>query len=155
MGRGGVCAGAAPARAFLDLEAPVTAGQAALIADVILAVHAGYVLFVVGGQITILLGWWRRWEWTRGRVFRVAHLAAIGFVVWEAWAGVACPLTVWESRFRELAGADAYPVSFMAYWLRELIFYRAPEWVFTLLYTVFSLVVVASYLFYPPRARRH
>lgn len=132
----------------------MTAGQAAPIADAILAVHAGYVLFVVGGQITILLGWWRGWEWTRGRVFRVAHLAAIGLVVWEAWAGVACPLTVWESRYRELAGAGAYPVSFMAYWLRELIFYSAPDWVFTLLYTVFSLIVVASYLLNPPRARR-
>jgi len=133
----------------------MTAGQHALFADAILAVHGGYVLFVVGGQIAILLGWWRGWEWTRGRVFRVAHLAAIGLVVWEAWAGVACPLTVWENRYRELAGADAYPISFMAYWLREFIFYSAPDWVFTLLYTVFSLIVIASYLLNPPRARKY
>jgi hypothetical protein len=133
----------------------VTAGQSALIADAILAAHAGYVLFVVGGQMMILIGWWRRWEWTRGRVFRVTHLAAIGLVVWEAWAGVACPLTVWENRYRELAGGGAYPVSFMAYWLRELVFYSAPDWVFTVLYTVFSLIVVASYLLNPPRARQH
>jgi polyferredoxin len=133
----------------------VIAGQSALIADAILAAHAGYVLFVVGGQAMILVGWRRRWQWTRGRVFRVAHLVAIGLVVWEAWAGVACPLTVWESRYRELAGAGAYPVSFMAYWLRELIFYSAPDWVFTLIYTVFSLIVVASYLLNPPRARQH
>ncbi|MBI5611848.1 MAG: DUF2784 domain-containing protein [Gammaproteobacteria bacterium] len=130
-------------------------GQHALIADAILAVHAGYVLFVIGGQLLILLGWWRGWEWTRGRLFRVAHLAAIVLVVWEAWTGVACPLTVWENHHRALAGAGAYPVSFMAYWLRELIFYSAPDWVFTLLYTVFSLIVVASYLLNPPRRRRH
>ena len=132
----------------------MTVGHYALLADAILVAHAAYVLFVVGGQVLILLGAWRGWGWTRNPAFRLAHLAAIGFVVWEAWAGVACPLTVWENRLRELAGSDAYSMSFIAYWLRELLFYSAPEWVFTVLYTTFSLIVIVTCVFYPPRRRR-
>ncbi len=37
----------------------VSAGHYALAADALLVAHAGYVLFVVGGQILILLGAWR------------------------------------------------------------------------------------------------
>jgi len=133
----------------------VTAGHYSLIADVILAAHAGYVLFVVGGQVTILLGWWRDWEWTRGRVFRLAHLVAIGFVVWEVWAGVACPLTVWENHFRALAGGGAYATGFSGYWLQKILFYTAPDWIFTIVYTAFGLVVIATYRLYPPRRPRH
>ncbi len=131
----------------------VSAGYYALVADALLVAHAGYVLFVVGGQLLILLGAWRGWGWTRNPVFRYAHLAAIGFVVWEAWAGVACPLTVWEDHFRQLAGGGAYEIGFIGHWLQKIIFYRAPDWIFTLVYTAFSLVVIASYLLYPPRRR--
>lgn len=133
----------------------MTVGHYALLADAILVAHAAYVLFVVGGQVLILLGGWRRWGWTRNPAFRLAHLAAIGFVVWEAWAGVACPLTVWENRLRELAGTGAYSTSFLGHWMQKLLFYQAPDWVFTLLYTLFSLVVVVTYVLYPPgRGRR-
>ena len=102
----------------------------------------------------ILLGAWRGWGWTRNPVFRYAHLAAIGFVVWEAWAGVACPLTIWENDFRQLAGGGAYETGFIGHWLQKILFYRAPDWIFTLVYTAFSLVVIASYFLYPPRRRR-
>lgn len=132
----------------------MTSNHYGLLADAILIAHVAYVLFVIGGQISILLGAWRGWAWTRNPLFRFAHLAAIGFVVWETWAGAACPLTVWENHFRQLAGGGAYETGFIGYWLQKLLFYRAPDWIFTLVYTAFSLVAIASFLLYPPR-RRH
>lgn len=121
------------------------------LADGVLVLHALYVLFVVGGLLLILAGWWRSWRWTRAFWFRMLHLAAIGFVMLEAWFGVPCPLTGLESRLRVLAGAEGYATSFIGHWLSRLIFYEAPAWTFTALYTVFVALVIAVLLFYPPR----
>jgi hypothetical protein len=121
------------------------------LADAVLVLHAFYVLFVVGGLLLILAGWIRGWAWTRGQWFRLLHLAAIGFVVLEAWFGVPCPLTVLESRLRVFSGTDGYATSFIGYWLSKLIFHDAPPWAFTVVYTAFAVLVVAVFVFHPPR----
>lgn len=126
-----------------------------LLADGTLALHAAFVIFVIGGQLLILAGWLRGWRWTRRSIFRWAHLGAIGFVVLEAWFGVLCPLTVLENEFRLRAGVETYQMSFIGYWLDRLLYYDAPAWVFTTAYTAFSLLVVLTFLLYPPRHRRH
>lgn len=123
------------------------------LADLALVVHAAYVLFVVGGQILIVAGWALGWWWTRHLVFRLLHLAAIGFVTLEAWFGVACPLTVFENALRARAGVAAYERSFVSHWLERLIFYAAPDWIFTVIYTVFAALVVLTWLAYPPRRK--
>ncbi len=127
------------------------ASYSELLADVVLVLHTLFVLFVVGGLLLTLLGWWRGWAWTRNIYFRWLHLAAIGFVVLEAWFGVPCPLTVLESRLRVLAGGPGYAASFIGYWLQRLLFYEAEPWVFTAVYTAFALLVVALFVFHPPR----
>jgi len=123
------------------------------LADLVLVAHAAYVGFVVGGQILIIAGWIRGWEWTRGWIFRLLHLVAIGLVMLEAWLGINCPLTVLENFLRFQAGAAAYESSFIAHWLRWIIFYAAPEWIFTLIYTVFTILVILTWLAYPPRRK--
>lgn len=121
------------------------------LADAVLVLHALYVVFVVGGLLLILAGWWRSWGWTRDFWFRMLHLTAIGFVMLEAWFGVPCPLTVLESRLRVFAGAEGYATSFIGYWLNRLIFYEAPAWAFTVVYSVFAVLVVAVFVLHPPR----
>ncbi|MFP5344217.1 MAG: DUF2784 domain-containing protein [Gammaproteobacteria bacterium] len=127
------------------------AGLYSLLADGVLILHASYVLFVIGGQALIVAGWIRRWTWTRNRWFRWLHLGAIGFVVAEAWMGVRCPLTVLENALRGLAGDTRYEMSFIGYWLNHLLFYDAPEWAFTTIYTLFGLLVLVTLALYPPR----
>lgn len=122
-------------------------------ADIVLAVHAAYIVFVVGGQALIFMGWIRGWEWARSRVFRLVHLMAIGLVMLEAWLGVRCPLTTLENFLRSRAGVDGYQSSFVVHWLRWVIFYTAPEWIFTLIYTVFTVLVILTWLAYPPRRK--
>lgn len=124
-----------------------------LLADVIAVAHFGFVLFVVLGQVLILIGWAAGWAATRNIWFRVAHLAAIGFVVVEAWLGVLCPLTVIESDLRALAGESGYDKSFVAYWLDRLMYFEAPFWMFTVGYTVFGLLVLLTFVGYPPKGR--
>ncbi|MGE5240889.1 MAG: DUF2784 domain-containing protein [Bacteroidota bacterium] len=124
------------------------------LADLTLAVHAAYVLFVIGGQTLILAGWVCGWHWTRDLLFRLIHLISIGFVLLEGWLGVTCPLTVLENILRMKSGATVYERSFVSHWLERLIFYTAPEWVFTAVYTVFACFVVVTWWLYPPMRKK-
>ena len=120
-------------------------------ADAILLVHVLFVLFVVLGLALIYLGRWRGWNWIYHLWFRISHLAAIGFVVIQSWLGEICPLTIWEMNLRAKAGNAVYDGAFIAHWLQALLYYEAPLWVFTLIYTLFGLLVGASWLWIPPR----
>jgi polyferredoxin len=124
-----------------------------LLADATLLLHAAFVLFVVAGQIVILIGWAAAWRFTQYRLWRLVHLGSIGFIVLEAWFGVPCPLTVLENVLRVAAGDSGYTRGFIREWLGRLIFYDAPLWVFTALYTAFALLVVVTFIAYPPRRR--
>ena len=122
-------------------------------ADLTLFVHAAFVVFVVGGQVLILAGWMLGWRWTRNPAFRLVHAGGIALVVLESWLGVVCPLTWMEFRLRAAAGSPLHADSFIGYWLQRLIFYDAPSWVFTLVYTCFAVVVAVTLVFHPPRRR--
>ena len=122
-----------------------------LLADTLLFAHVLFVLFVVIGLVLILIGKFAAWEWVRNPWFRVVHLVAIGVVAAQSWVGVICPLTTWEMALRERAGDVTYPGSFIAHWLETILYYEAPAWVFTLCYTVFATVVVASWIWVRPR----
>ena len=121
-------------------------------ADTILVIHFAFVAFVVLGLILVFVGKLLSWSWVRNRRFRIAHLAAIGFVVLQSWFSVICPLTLWEMELRDKAGGVTYPGSFVAHWLETLLYYRAPDWVFVLLYTLFGALVVGSWFWVRPRA---
>jgi hypothetical protein len=120
----------------------------ALLADAVLIVHFLFVLFVVGGLLAIWAGALIGWVWVRNLRFRVAHLAAILFVMAESLVGIACPLTVWEDFLRQTGSGGA---SFMQRWVGRLIFYDLPEWAFTLAYVLFALAVLATFLLVRPR----
>lgn len=122
-----------------------------ILADITVIVHVAYVLFVVLGVVAILLGWLRNWQWVRNPWFRYLHLTMIVVVVAEAWCGITCPLTTWEQNLRRLAGQQAYRGDFIANFLHEVLFFDAPDWVFTLCYTAFGLLIAATFILAPPR----
>lgn len=117
----------------------------------IVITHTAYAAFVVLGLCLILLGIARNWNWIRNFKFRVIHLAMIGIVVAETWCGIICPLTTWEKDLRRLAGESSYQGDFLANWVHELLFFEFPSWVCTLLYALFGLAVVATFIVAPPR----
>lgn len=127
---------------------------ARILADVVVVVHALFVVAVVFGQAGILLGLALGWGWVRNCWLRVLHLAAIGVVAAQAVCGVVCPLTTLENSLRRLAGQQAYPGAFVGYWAHRLLFFEAPPWVFTAAYCTFGLVVVATFVLGPPRRPR-
>jgi len=123
-----------------------------VIADLIAAIHAGYVAFVVIGFVVILVGWAAQWHCVRNLCFRVVHLAMILFVCCEALTGATCPFTAWENASRVRAGEPAYSRDFIGYWLDWLIYYSAPDWVFTAVYLTFGALVLLALWFVPIRS---
>ncbi len=122
-----------------------------LAADLLLFGHVLFVAFVVFGLVLILTGKVFAWDWVRNTWFRYGHLAAIGIVVLQSWVGVICPLTTWEMALREQAGDVVYSGSFVSHWLESILYFQAPAWVFSVCYTVFAAVVVASWFWVRPR----
>ena len=122
-----------------------------LAADLVLYLHVAFVAFVLVGLILIVAGHFAGWHWIRNGWLRLAHLAAIAVVVMQAWLGVLCPLTMLEMWLRARAGDAVYPGAFIAHWVERILYYDAPGWVFTLCYSVFGLLVIASWIWIRPR----
>lgn len=129
-------------------------GTFRVLADLVLVTHVAFVAFVIFGLVLILVGGFRKWAWIRNAWFRAAHLLAIGIVVGQAWAGVICPLTTLEMWLRERAGDLTYEGTFISHWLHRILFFQAPPWVFVVCYTVFGLLVIASWFAFRPRSFR-
>ena len=123
-------------------------------ADLILLLHVLVVVFVVFGQLSVLIGWWRGWQWVRNFWFRLTHLCTIGFVVIQTWLGQLCPLTIWEQQLRYAAGQAVHDQSFIEFWFSRVLFFDLPWWVFIAAYTAFGLLVLLSWWWYPPSRLR-
>ena len=123
------------------------------------SVHAGghhthhafpFVLFVVGSLPLIWIGAWMRAEFVRNPRFRIAHLAAILFVVGESLLGMVCPLTWMEDSLRGTQTESG----FIQLWLHRILFDDFPEGVLTAIYMLFALLVAATYQLVPPHWRK-
>ncbi len=125
-----------------------------LLADLVLTLHVAVSAFVVGGLISVIIGNLRKWQWVNAFWFRLTHLASIAVVVAEAWLGVTCPLTNLEMWLRVKGRATTYGGSFIEHWLQRVLYYEAPSWAFGLAYSLFGLLVLATWRCFPPRRRK-
>jgi len=121
------------------------------LADAVLLLHLAVTLFVVIGLPAVVVGNLLGWRAVNAPAFRWTHLALIAVVVVQSWLGLECPLTTLENWLRRQDGARGYDTSFIEHWASAILFYRAPTWVFVLVYSVFAGGVVATWLKWPPR----
>lgn len=119
------------------------------LADALLVLHFGIAAFIVGGLVLTWIGAGAGWGWVRNPWFRWLHLGAIGLVALEAVAGIACPLTVWEDLLR----GGLRPDSFIGRWVAKLLYYRAPDWVFTAAYLGWAAATLVTLRWIPPRRK--
>jgi Protein of Unknown function (DUF2784) len=82
------------------------------LADVVLVIHLGFVLFVVAGAFLILR--WPRAVWVQ--------LPAALWGVLVEWSGWQCPLTPLENWLRTQAGAAGYPGGFVERYLVPVLY---------------------------------
>jgi len=83
-----------------------------LLADAVLLLHLGFILFVVLGGFLV---------WRRPRLVWL-HLPAAAWGALIELGGWVCPLTPLENRLRQLGGGEGYTESFVAHYLLPLIY---------------------------------
>ena len=129
---------------------PDNASLYQFLANAVLLSHMGIVLFIIGGLLLTLLGAALHWRWVKNFWFRALHLLGIVYVAMEAWLGIVCPLTTLELWLRTQAGQSVYEGDFIAYWMRQIMFYEAPPWVFIAAYSGFGALVLLSWFLVRP-----
>ena len=83
-----------------------------VLADLVLGVHAAFVLFVaVGGLLAV------RWS---GVVW--AHLPSAAWGAWISLVGGVCPLTPLENRLRRQAGEGTYETTFLDRYVAPILY---------------------------------
>ena len=82
------------------------------LADVVLVLHLGFVLFVVAGAFLILR--WPRMVWV--------HLPAALWGILVEWSGWVCPLTPLENWLRTHGGAAGYQGGFVEHYLVPVLY---------------------------------
>lgn len=84
----------------------------AVLADLVLLVHALFVLFVLFGGFVVM--------WRPG--LAVFHLPAVVWGVIIEVGGCVCPLTPLENHLRRLAGQSGYGGSFLGHYLEPILY---------------------------------
>jgi len=82
------------------------------LADLVLVVHLGFVLFVALGGLLVLR--WRRVAWV--------HLPAAAWGALIMFGGWICPLTPLENHFRQLGGEAGYRGGFVEHYVVTLLY---------------------------------
>lgn len=120
------------------------------LADIIVVIHLSYACFVLFGLLAIIIGVFCGWIWVKNFTFRVIHLVCTILVPLESIVRITCPLTTLENLFLRASGTDGYNRSFIGNLIKEILFYEAPEWVFTIIYVALATLVVLYFILHPP-----
>ena len=83
-----------------------------LLADLVMLLHATFIVFVMLGGLLVLR--WRSLVWM--------HLPCVVWGILIELTGGICPLTPLENRLREADGLDSYGESFIGHYLVPLIY---------------------------------
>lgn len=83
-----------------------------LLADLTVALHLAFIVFVMVGGFVALRRPWVAW----------LHLPAAIWGTWTEWAGWICPLTPLENWLRHQAGDAAYSASFVDQYLLPVLY---------------------------------
>lgn len=124
--------------------------EANVLAAAVLIAHLAVIAFNLLGLIAIPLGALLGWRFVRARWWRLAHLGLLAVVALQALAGRACILTIFQD---ELTGGGHRPEPMIMAFVNRMIFWPLPLWVFTMIYVVVWLYVLALWWIVPPTAR--
>lgn len=82
------------------------------LADLVVLIHVGFVVFVVVGGLLV-------WRWPR---LAWVHLPAVVWAIGIEWTGGICPLTPLENWLRLEAGGASYRGDFVARYLVPVLY---------------------------------
>ncbi len=110
------------------------------LADLILCVHLGFVLFVICGGLLVL-----KWRWIAW-----LHLPAALWGAVVEFTGWICPLTPLENWLRELGGETTYAGDFITRYLSSILYPDDLTPDIQVMLGVLGTVIKGHELCYPP-----
>ena len=113
------------------------------LADAIVVLHLGFVVFVVLGALLAFR--WPKVIWL--------HLPAACWGAWIEFSGRVCPLTPLENRLRNLGGDEAYAGDFVTQYLLPILY--PPGLTLDIQILLGALVVLVNAAIYGLLWRRH
>ncbi|HXG44405.1 MAG TPA: DUF2784 domain-containing protein [Gemmatimonadales bacterium] len=113
-----------------------------LLADLLVVLHLGFVLFVVLGGLLVLR--WPRVRWV--------HLPAACWGAWIEFAGWICPLTPLENRLRARGGELGYSGGFIEHYVLPILYPAGLDR--TVQLVLGALVIAANLAIYASVQRR-
>lgn len=122
-----------------------------LLADLIVALHLLWILFMLAGFILAAGGFFKKelFDWWR---FRTLHFFGIAFAGTLALLGKYCPLTIWENLLRAKYDPSlTYPGSFMIYYFERFIYPDVNPLVIRIPTTFVALFSVLVFFLRPPK----
>jgi len=105
-----------------------------LLADILVLLHAAFVLYAVLGGLLAL-----KWRWTMG-----LHLPAALWAAVVEFADATCPLTAWENALRAQARASVYQTGFVEHYILPILYPAAMNEDIQLVLGVIVLIVNAG-----------
>ena len=118
-----------------------------ILADIVVWIHLGFVIFSVLGALLVV---WRRW------IFWL-HLPAVFWAVWIELSGGICPLTPLENWLQNRAGQGRYHGDFVAHYLMPVLYPAELTRNAQLLLGMFVLIINAAlytYILFYNRRRK-
>jgi hypothetical protein len=116
-----------------------------ILADIVVLIHAAFVLFVVVGGVLAIT--WHRIAWL--------HVPCVVWGVLIEYAGWVCPLTPLENALRQRAGEAGYTGGFVEHYVLHALYpaglTRSTQWV---LGTLVALINIGVYAYLLTRRRR-
>lgn len=121
-----------------------------ILADIIVAIHFVWILFMLIGFILTVRGFFNQAFFDRW-LFRTLHLFGIAYVSLLAIMGRYCPLTLWENILR--ASYDpglTYPGSFMIHYFQKLVYPDVNPLIIRIPTTFIAIFTVLVFIIKPP-----
>jgi hypothetical protein len=121
------------------------------LAQGVLALHVGVILFNIFGLIAVPLGAAFHWAFVRVFWWRALHIASLVVVAIQAMLGEACFLTYWQSDLLRAAGQMASEEPLIQRTIEGLIFWSLPLWLFAVGYVAVLIYAMVLWKLVPPR----
>ncbi len=112
------------------------------LADLVLVVHLGFIVFAVAGGLLAL-----KWRWVP-----CVHLPAVAWGLYVELSGSVCPLTPLENSFRRAAGESGYSGGFLEHYAVPIIY--PPGLTPTLQFVLAGVLALANVIAYGLVIRR-
>ena len=118
-----------------------------LIADAVLVIHFGVVIFISGGLLLVPLGYQLGWGWLANKRLMIIHAGTMAFVTLETILGLTCPLTLIENYLIGMNTSE----SFIGFWVKRIFYYDLPMEYFAISYFLCRAWTFSMWKLFPPR----